>query len=119
LLAILAGLFTFVPYAGPIAAALPIALVAITEGTGSLALALGGYTVVQSLEGFVITPLVQQRAVALPPALVLAAEVALGLLAGAAGVILSVPLAAAVLVFVRMVYVEGFLERDAARTSGA
>lgn len=110
LLGVVAGLLTFVPYAGPIAAGVPIGLVALTEGPMRALLVLALYTVIQSVEGFLITPLVQQRAVSLAPALTLFAEFFLGMLLGTLGVILSVPLAAAVLVLVRELYVEELLE---------
>jgi predicted PurR-regulated permease PerM len=113
LLGLIAGLLTFVPYAGPVAAAVPIAAMAIALGPARLALALGYYTAVQSVEGFAITPLVQQRAVALPPVLTLIAEVLMGLLFGVVGIILAVPAAAAARVIVLRVYVEGLLERGA------
>jgi predicted PurR-regulated permease PerM len=105
-LAVTAGLLTFVPYAGPIAAAIPIAVVASIDGGSTLAVAIVAYTAIQGIEGFLVTPLVQQRMVSLPPALTLAAEVAMGFLAGPLGVILSVPLAAVLLYVVRAVYVE-------------
>ena len=109
LLGLIAGLFTFVPYAGPIAATLPIALAAFLEGPEVLIYAVAYYAAVQSVEGFIITPLVQEKAVMLPPALTLAAEVFMGLLFGVLGVIVSVPAAALAVRFVRMVYVEDVL----------
>jgi predicted PurR-regulated permease PerM len=110
LLGIIAGTLTFVPYAGPIAAAIPIALVALLESPALMVYALIYYTFIQSFEGFVITPVVQQRAVHLPPALTIAAELIMGVLFGVIGVIMSVPLAAALMVFVQIVYVEALLE---------
>jgi predicted PurR-regulated permease PerM len=105
LLGLVAGALTFVPYAGPIAASIPIGLAALLEGPAVLAYALIFYTFVQMVEGFFITPLVQEKVVTLPPAVTLAAEVFMGLLFGAVGVILSVPAAALGVKFVRMVYV--------------
>jgi predicted PurR-regulated permease PerM len=117
LLGLVAGAFTFVPYAGPIAASIPIGLAALLEGPTVLIYALIFYTGVQSLEGFFITPLVQERVVTLPPALTLGAEVFMGLLFGALGVILSVPAAAIGVTLVRLVYVEQVLQdHDGAET---
>ena len=110
LLGIVAGLLTFVPYAGPIAAGVPIAIVALLESPAHFVWALVYYTVVQSVEGFLITPLVQQRAILLPPAITIVSELVMGVLFGAIGVIVSVPLAAALMVFVRVTYVEAALE---------
>ena len=111
LLGLIAGALTFVPYAGPLAAAVPIALVALSVGPAELGYAMVFYAIVQNVEGFVITPVVQERAVALPPLVTLLAEVVLGLLFGPIGVIVSVPLAALVLFGVRTLYVERLLER--------
>jgi predicted PurR-regulated permease PerM len=109
LLGLIAGALTFVPYAGPIAASLPIGLAALLEGPTILAYALIFYTAVQMLEGFFITPLVQERVVTLPPAMTLAAEVFMGLLFGALGVVLSVPAAAIGVAVVRLLYIEDLL----------
>jgi hypothetical protein len=94
---------------------IPIGLIALTVGTSQLAWALVLYTLIQWLEGFVLAPLVQQRVVALAPALALAAQVILGILFGFIGIVISVPLAAIVVVAVKRIYVEGFLGGAARR----
>ena len=66
------------------------------------------YLGIQALEGL-LEPLVQQRAVYLPPVLLIAAQIALGVLVGALGVILATPLAAVSMVAVRMLYIEDVL----------
>lgn len=114
MLGVVAGTLTFVPYAGPIAAGIPIMLVALTEGISLLGWALLLYMGIQMVEGFFITPMVQERVVHLAPVTTLAAEVLLGMLFGPFGVVLSVPLAAALLVVIRRAYIEGVLEREAA-----
>jgi predicted PurR-regulated permease PerM len=108
-LALLAGLLEFVPYAGPILSAVPALLVAFSEGP-QLALWVGLlYLGVQSLESYILAPLIQHRAVYLPPALILFSQVAMGVTAGPLGVIVATPLAAAALVAVNMLYVEDLL----------
>ncbi len=109
-LALIAGLFTFVPYAGPIVAAIPIALLSATSGMDVFAWMMIAYTVAQAVEGFVITPLVGEWTIKMPPVLTIAAEVLLGSMFGPIGVIVSVPLAAAAMVLVRRIYVERILE---------
>jgi len=64
------------------------------------------YVCAQSLEGYVLTPLVQRRAVELPPALLILFQVLAGLLLGAMGVVLAAPLLAVIVVAVKMLYVE-------------
>jgi predicted PurR-regulated permease PerM len=47
------------------------------------------------MEGYLITPLVQSRAVALPPAAVITSQLVFGALFGVLGLALATPLAAA------------------------
>ena len=70
------------------------------------------YVAVQFIEGYLITPLVQQETVSLPPALTIASLVLFGALFGPMGLMLGTPLAAVAIVLVRMAYVEDVLERD-------
>jgi predicted PurR-regulated permease PerM len=97
LLAIFAGLAELVPVFGSIAAALPG--VAVAFGVGGLPLTLivaGLYLVVNQFQAHLIYPLVVKKIVGVPPLLVILALIAGGQLAGFLGVILSVPVAAAV-----------------------
>jgi predicted PurR-regulated permease PerM len=108
-LAVISGLLTFIPFLGPIIAAIPAILVALMEGWQ---LALGVtllYVVIQNAEGYIITPLVQRQAVELPPALTLTAEILMILLLGFFGLVFAVPLAAATMVAVKMIYVQDIL----------
>ena len=108
-LALLAGLMEFIPYIGPFIAAVPAVLVGLSEGP-QLALWIALlFLGVQSLESYVLAPLVQQRAVHLPPALILFAQVLMGVVVGGLGVAVATPLAAAVMVAVSMLYVEDVL----------
>lgn len=118
-LALIAGIFTFIPYAGPIAAAIPIALLSATSGMQTFAWMMLAYTIAQAIEGFVITPLVGEHTIHMPPVITIAAEVLMAALFGPIGVIVSVPLAAAAMVLVRRVYVERILERDTTETTGS
>jgi predicted PurR-regulated permease PerM len=108
-LALLAGLMEFVPYIGPFLAAVPAILVGFAEGP-QLALYIGLlFLGIQLLESYVLAPLVQHRAVHLPPAAILFAQVVMGAIVGALGVAVATPLAAAVMVAVGMLYVEDAL----------
>jgi predicted PurR-regulated permease PerM len=110
LLAVASGLAAFVPIIGPMIAGALMVLVALSE-SWQLALWAGGfYILLQTLESYLLTPLIQERAVDLPPAVVIAAQVLMGLLFGILGVILATPLAAAASVMIRRLYVEGLLE---------
>ena len=100
-LALFAGLAGFLPYLGPIIGAVPMVLVA---GGESYTLALwvtGLYAIVQFLESYLLTPLIQARAVSLPPAVVILNQLVLGALFGILGLALATPLAAAAIVPLR------------------
>jgi predicted PurR-regulated permease PerM len=116
-LGLLAGLLTFIPYLGPILALIPAALVAFGESSllaGYVALLYAGVQTIENL----LEPLVQQRAVYLPPVLLLFAQLALGILVGAIGVVVATPLTAALMVMTKMVYVEDMLgDRETSATT--
>ena len=109
-LALLAGLMAFVPNIGPILTYVPIALAGLSVGGGTAAAGLAVYAVAQSVESYVFTPLIQKRMVALPPALILLAQVLGGLLFGLWGIALATPLAAVLKLWVERYYVRGALE---------
>ena len=104
-----AGVSNFVPYLGPILAAIPVWLVAMPLGTSMVIWAVGIYTVIQSIEGYVIGPLILRQAVELPPAWTLVAIVLFGSLFGVLGIALSMPLLAVGRIAVLRWYVEDWL----------
>lgn len=111
-LAVIAFLLTFIPFLGPIIAAVPVFLAAFAEGPETALWVMIYYTFIQSLEGYVLTPLVQRKSVSLPPALTITAQIVLGVILGPLGVILATPLAATGLVTVKMVYLEDVLGEE-------
>jgi predicted PurR-regulated permease PerM len=111
LLGVIAGILEFVPFLGPVAAAIPGILIALTRGWKLALYAALVYVIVQQLENRLIVPLVQWKAVSLPPALVILAVVALGLLFGLLGVLVATPLTAVIVVWVKMLYVQEVLDK--------
>jgi predicted PurR-regulated permease PerM len=109
LLGIIAGILEFVPFLGPVAAAVPGILIALTEGWTVALYALLVYVIVQQLESRIVVPLVQWKVIALPPALVILAVVALALLFGLLGVLVATPLTAVAIVWIKKLYVEDVL----------
>jgi predicted PurR-regulated permease PerM len=67
------------------------------------------YLAIQTVESYVLTPLVQRRTVSLPPALTISAQVALGVLLGGLGLVLATPLTVALLVLIQRLYIEDTL----------
>ncbi len=108
-LGLIAGVLTAVPFVGPIAAAVPGVLLALAQGPTTALWALGVYLLAQAIENYLITPLVQQGTVGLPPVLTVAAVVLAGALFGVVALIVATPLAVALMVAVKMLYVEDVL----------
>jgi predicted PurR-regulated permease PerM len=109
ILGLLAALFNFIPNFGPLISGIPAFLLALAESPTKAMWVVVLYVCAQSLEGYVLTPLVQRKAVELPPALLILFQVLAGLLLGALGVVLGAPLLAVVVVAVKMLYVEDVL----------
>lgn len=109
-LGMLAGLLTFIPYLGPIIAGIPGVLLAFLGGPKLAFYVLLLYIGIQTLEDNLITPLVQRRAVRLPPVMTLFTQIFLILSVGFIGVLLATPIAAAALVLLKKVYVEDILD---------
>jgi predicted PurR-regulated permease PerM len=109
LFGLLAGLLNFIPYFGPWIAAIPAVLIAFLQGPQQALNVALFYLVLQSIDGYVLTPLVDRRSVELPPALTITALLLLGLAFGFIGILLASPLAATVMILVKMVYVEDVL----------
>lgn len=108
-LGLLAGLLSFVPYVGPIVSAVPGLLVALSAPGVPIWVVALVYLGVQLLESNAITPLIQERAVSLPPALLVVVQLLGGLLAGLLGVLVATPLTVALIILVQMLYVEDVL----------
>jgi predicted PurR-regulated permease PerM len=68
------------------------------------------YLVIHGLEGYILTPLVQRRAVRLPPVLTVLAQLFMWIITGFLGVALATPLAAVGLVLVKMLYLNERIE---------
>lgn len=111
-LGLVAALFSFVPYLGPVLSVLPALLVASVLGLTEVLYVIIVYSAVQLLESYLITPLVQQQAVHIPPAVVITAQFIGGIGAGAVGVLLATPLTVVVIVLVQTLYVEDVLGDD-------
>ncbi len=114
-LGLIVGLFNAVPYLGPILGAIPGLLVALTLGPAAVGWALAAYVVAGTIEGYIVTPMVQKRTSALPPVLTLVAIALGGALLGAVGMIIAAPAAVMVQALVEELYVKDALgDREAA-----
>jgi len=101
LLAILAAVTELIPLFGPILAAIPAILIGFLDGGTTLGLmVLGLYVIIQQFENHLIYPLVVKKVVGVPPLMVIIALLIGAQLAGFLGIIIAVPVAAALMEFV-------------------
>ncbi len=101
LLAVMAGLFELIPVFGQILAAIPALAIGFADGGFTALLLVGGlYLVVQQFEAHLIYPVVVKKVVGVPPLLVILALIVGAKLGGFLGILLSVPIAAAIQEFV-------------------
>ena len=92
LLALIAGLLSFIPNFGPIFSALLAAAVGLSVSPTLALWILLVFIAVQLLESNLINPLIERKAVYLPPGLLLITEVFMGLAFGILGLIVATPI---------------------------
>ncbi len=90
-LGIIAGITNIIPYFGPLLGAVPALIVAITVSAKTLVFALIAITVIQVLEGNLLSPYIMGKSIHIHPLLIIFALIAGGELAGIPGMILAVP----------------------------
>lgn len=105
-LALIAGLLNFIPNFGPLIALIPAVLLALMQGTNMVILVVVLYTVIQILQSAVTQPLIQQKMVKVPPAMIIFAQVVMGMLAGFWGVLLATPVVVIIMEVVNELYVK-------------
>lgn len=97
IIGMVAGLLNLVPFVGPFVGGALAALVALIYGSVSLALwAVGVFTLIQQIDNHIITPMVQRTRVNLSPLVIVVALIVGGAVAGLVGVVVAVPLTAAI-----------------------
>ncbi|MFO7635987.1 MAG: AI-2E family transporter [Clostridia bacterium] len=110
-LGVLAGLLEFIPFFGPVAAALPAIGIAMLDSPQKALWVLILFVIVQQLEGNVISPLLLQSRVDIPPALTIITVPALMIVFGLVGALIAEPLLAIGLVLTRRLWVERHADR--------
>lgn len=113
LLAVIAGLFELIPIFGPLLSAIPAIGFAVVGGGVTLALlTLGLYLIIQQFENQLIHPLVVKKIVGIPSIVAIIALVIGAQIAGFLGIILAVPVAAAIMELLNDVEKGKFRDKD-------
>ncbi len=117
-LGLLAALLSFIPNIGPILSAVPAVLLAFAQGPRQALWVVLLYAGVQTVESFVLAPVIDRKTISLPPAFTIFAQLVLAALGGLLGVALATPLAAVAVVLVTLLYVQDVLGRRDIELSG-
>jgi len=111
-LGIFAGLCAFIPFLGPIISGVPAIGIALLSGPQTAGLVLGLWVGLEAAESNLITPLIQEQMLELPPAALIVAQILMGMLAGPIGIIAATPLLVVTVVLVQRLYVRPVLDDD-------
>jgi len=105
-LALIAGILKLIPNLGSLLAMIPGVLLALTISTNTAIVVALLYIVSQTIVSNIVTPLIQKKMIDLPPALTLISQLMMGVLSGALGIILAVPLLSILIILVDELYVK-------------
>ncbi|MBA2498927.1 MAG: AI-2E family transporter [Chitinophagaceae bacterium] len=105
-LSLIAGLLSFIPNFGPLIALIPAVLVGLMQSPTTALLIAGLYILVQALESNLIMPQIQKKLINMPPAVIILAQLFMGVLIGGWGLILATPLVAIIIVLVQELYIK-------------
>lgn len=104
-LGVLAALLTFIPNIGPILAAIPQALLALQVGMNTVLYVILFNIALQTIESYMVTPIVQRYEVTLPPALTIFVQLLMAVVVGPIGIIMAAPLTVTAMVLIQMLYI--------------
>jgi predicted PurR-regulated permease PerM len=100
LFGVIGGVVEVVPYVGPLVGLVPPLFVALGMGTKEVLLVLGLYAILHVVEGYILVPMLMEKREKLPPVVTLVAILGFGAAFGFWGVVLAVPLATVLHVWV-------------------
>jgi predicted PurR-regulated permease PerM len=111
-LGVIAGLLEFIPTVGPILSAVPAVAMGFVDSPQKALYIAVAYIGIQFLENHILIPILMKGGVDIPPALTILAQALATLLFGFLGLMVAVPLMAATMVAVKMLYVEDVVGDD-------
>ena len=111
-LGIIAGILEFVPIAGPIMASIPAIAMGFLDGPEKAAYVALAYVAIQQIESNVLYPLLMKKGLELPPVLTIFTQGVLATVFGFIGLLVAVPMLAAAMVPIKMLYVRDVVGDD-------
>jgi predicted PurR-regulated permease PerM len=111
-LGIIAGLLEFIPLVGPLLSAIPAVAMGFLDSPQKALMVILLYTGIQLLENHILIPIVMKEGVDLPPVLTIIGLSMMAVVFGFLGMLVAVPLLAAILVAVKILYVQGVVGDD-------
>ena len=110
--ALIAGVLNVIPNVGPtISTIFPLSVALLDTPWKSLAV-LGLYIIIQNIESYIITPSIMQKQVKLLPGLTITAQFIFTIFFGPLGLLLAIPMAVVIQVFVKEIIIHDILERN-------
>lgn len=103
-LALFAGLISFIPNFGPLIALIPATLVGLLESPQMALMIVGLYVLIQFIESNFITTTIQKKMINMPPALILISQLIMGSISGGWGLLLATPITVVIMVLVKELY---------------
>jgi predicted PurR-regulated permease PerM len=104
-LGIIAGIFEFIPIAGPILASIPAIAMGFLDGPEKALYVALAYVVIQQVESNLLYPLLMKKGLELQPVLTIFTQGILSIVFGFLGLLVAVPMLAAAIVPIKMLYV--------------
>ncbi|MEP6689949.1 MAG: AI-2E family transporter [Gemmatimonadaceae bacterium] len=106
-----AALLAFIPTVGPLISGVPAVAMAFLDSPEKALYVTVGYWLIQFVDAHLLIPLLMKGNIDLPPALTLFVQALMAVLFGFLGLVVAVPLLAAIRVAVQMLYVDDVASR--------
>jgi predicted PurR-regulated permease PerM len=111
-LGLIAGLLEFIPMIGPLLSAVPAVAMGFLDSPQKALFVIILYTGIQLMENHILIPIVMKEGVDLPPVLTILGLSVMSIVFGFLGMLVAVPILAAILVAVKLLYVEDVMGDD-------
>jgi predicted PurR-regulated permease PerM len=111
-LGLIAGLLEFIPMVGPLLSAVPAVAMGFLDSPQKALFVALLYTGIQLMENHILIPIVMKEGVDLPPVLTILGIAVMSIVFGFLGMLVAVPILAAILVAVKLLYVEDVMGDD-------